>query len=223
MSGISISKPPEGMSGRKYNQIHKSSVGLGLKSHRRKNLPKHFEEEAFLLYPLAYGKHSQAQKRTKSALRKRRKKNKVQDKFNAMAARGNTAGILAFRKLISGENISELEMASIVEGGESPASYRERNSINAKRKRRGANRKNRRYQPLVNSGLLRKMALNATAKVTGPAALVSISIAGPYYLNINKGDFKKRDALTAFNQQEEKLLVKIVDQNIQKHLDKIYK
>lgn len=223
MSGIKVSQPPEGLSGRKYSRIHKQGVGEALKQHRKAHLPFHFENEAFLRYPGVYGKHHRAQSGIKSAIRQRKKKNKVQDKFDAMDARGNTQGILAFRRLLAGEKISELEMAAIVEGGESLTSIRTRNSINARRKRRGEKRKNNIYKPLNQSGLLRSMALRGTAKVGGPAHLVSISIPGPYYLNINRGEFNKREALAVFNQHEEVILVRNLDKQIQKQLDKVFK
>lgn len=223
MSSVKVSSPPPGMSGRKYSRIHKAAVGKGLKQHRRQFLPYHFENAAFLRYPQVYRKHYKAKSGIKSAIREQKKKNRVQDKFDAMDARGNRKGILAFRRLLKGERISELDMAAIVEGGESLTSIRERNNINARRQRRGEKRKNNRFKPMNRSGLLRNMALKASAKVTGTVSLVSISIPGPFYLNINRGEFNKREALAAFNQHEEIILVRNVDKHIQKELDKVFK
>ena len=223
MSGIKVSQPPEGLSGRKYGRIHKDSVGQALIQHRKDHLPYHFQKEAFIRYPQVYGKHHKAKSGIKSAIREQKKKNRVKDKFAAMDARGNKAGILAFRKLLNGERVSELEMAAIVEGGESLTSIRERNSINARRKRRGEKRASSSFRPMFRSGLLSQMAMRGTAKIGGPTHLVSISIPGPFYLNINKGEFNKREALAVFNQHEQIILVRNLDKNIQKELNKVFK
>lgn len=222
MSGIKIQNPPPGLSSRKYNKMHKEAVGVSLKKHRRDFLPLHFKKEAFVRYPKAYSKHYLAKSSIKSLINQRRRKNRVQAKFDSMQSRGNRAGILAFRKLLSGESLTELEEMAIVEGGETLTSVRQRNSLEARqriRQKKATGGKN----PLVKSGLLRHMALNNPAKVTGPTSLVSISIRGPLFLNLNSGDFNKREALTAFNQVEENILVKNVDKNIQKELNKIFK
>lgn len=223
MSGISISNPPKGVPKRKYRQIHKLAVGIALKKHRRKNLRHHFETEAFIRYPKAYSSHHLAKRGLKSLINKRKNKNRVQAKFDAMHTRGNRKGILAFRKLLDGEHISELEEMAIVDGGDTMTSVRKRNSIESRRRRRSKKEKGQGKKPLVKSGLLRHMALNNPVKVTGPAHLVSISIKGTMNLNLNPTSFNKREALTAFTHHEEVQLVKETDKTIQKELNKIFK
>lgn len=217
-NSLTLDPPPKGLGKRKFRSMYKASMGGVLKTHRKLTMKYHFEEAAFSRYSEEYKKHHLAKGHKSRQQRQLNNKNKVDDKFKAMHDRGNRAGILIFRRLLEGEAISDEEMEIMAFGGRSRTSKNIQRSGSIRRSR--GRRKKRR--PLVQSGLLEKMAKRNPAKIVGTPEVTSISMAGPFFLNLNPSEFNKREALTAVNKNEETALTKDFDRSMQKELDKVF-